>query len=221
MQRATRRVGDHAQLTIVGHVPTCVLPAYWDRHALSPRDIECIVAAIPTRVLWISAVLHGFVPPWYSLHTSAATTFSVTLTGKTEAIEQLTRLRTSHGTYTDRIDRTVAASLNHVPPLPIHTIEKGLFDRMYANIVSHLMPAGLGHNTVDNEVPGIFPFKDLEMVPVSIEGPFICCNACTVITRDHVTSPARGGYTHMPKVGTHNGVRYALTDELMLFRSST
>jgi hypothetical protein len=216
MQITNRALGQHATMNIQSRVPTCVLPAYWARHGLSRQDIDTIVAYIPTKVVWMCAILYGIPCPWFTLRCSSASVMDITLSGKSTAIDLLIEhaglapLQNSHKLDVDSVE-----SFEHIPPIPVHKITREDFTMISCGITSQLLPRRL-LTTPDSigVIPVIYPFNGIEWIPVGIEGDAICCNA--VQSESSYTYQTGGGYTHEPMIGNYRGEIYCLTDVLIL-----
>lgn len=206
-----------ATIRVSGTIPTCITVNYWKRHDLSKHDIECILSYIPTKMVWVSAILHGLSSPWFVFRSSSSSRFTITMVGKMIAVDQLlsyTHLKLSRR---NQLDTVSVDSFEHIPPIPTHSISAQDYEYIYKGVVSHLLPRRL---MVPGEVPGSIPllytYKDVQWVPVGIEGSSICCNA--VCTEKHYkTHYNHAAITHEPMVGEYKKVVYVLTDELILF----
>jgi len=216
MQSSTRSVYTHGSMTVQTRVPTCLLPDYWRRHQLSRKDIDIIASYVPTKVLWMYAMHYDVQCPWYSLRSSASTTPSITLTGKSTVIDIiLTHENLTPQNNVNKLDTTSVESFEHIPPIPKYVVTTDEFNDICMGIVSHLMPRCLMEpGDVIDIIPRIHHLNGMVLVPTGIEGTSVCC---TVIVResDYVYK-MDGGPTHAPKVGLYQGVVYCLTDELVL-----
>jgi hypothetical protein len=218
MQTRQQLLGTQGQLTLRCRLPTCILPGYWQRHALSRKDIDTIVSYIPTRLLWMSAVLSGASCPWYSLRSSSASPMEVTLSGKAVAVDLILGAARVAPSLVHKLDVDSVESFEHVPPLPRYRIPEAEVAYISRGISSQLVPRVLlGAAEPVGSIPLIYPHLGQSWVPIGIEGASICCNA-VVLEQDyvHMAGPQRG-FTHAPQVGIHNGQAYCLTDELVLF----
>jgi hypothetical protein len=218
LQTCTLPMGvNGSSIHIKSRVPTCVLPDYWRRHNLSRKDIDIIISYVPTKVIWMSAMMYGICCPWFALRSSSASMMDVTLSGKATAVDLLLEKAHLQPSENNKLDVDSIESFEHIPPIPKSTISLADFSLISSGVVSHLLPRSL---LLSNEpigtIPLVYRYKDLDVIPVGIEGDSICCN---VIVREslymYVEGPGRG-YTHDPKVGLYNGDVYCLTDELLL-----
>jgi hypothetical protein len=216
MQITNRTLGPNATMTIQSRMPTCVLPDYWARHGLSRKDIDTIVAYIPTKVIWMCAIMYGVPCPWFTLRCSSASVMDITLSGKSLAIDLLVKQAglTPHQNC-HKLDVDSVESFEHIPPIPRHTITREDFTFISRGITSQLLPRRL-LTTPDSigVLPVLYHFNNADWVPVGIEGDAICCNA--IQTESSYTYQVGGGYTHEPMIGNYRGVIYCLTDELIL-----
>ena len=204
-------------MCIRSRVPTCVCPDYWRRHNLSRKDINTIIAYVPTKVIWMSALLYGISCPWYALRSSSASMMDVTLSGKAIAVDLLLERANIKPSDRNKLDVDSIESFEHIPPIPKSTINAFDFALISSGVVSQLLPRILLLPLeAIGTIPIIYRYKDLDVVPVGIEGDSICCN---VVVKESLYSYMEGtsrGYTHDPKVGQFKGEVYCLTDELVL-----
>ena len=202
---------------IQSRVPTCVKPDYWRRHNLSRKDIDTIIAYVPTKVIWMSAMVHGIGCPWFALRSSSSSVMDVTLSGKSQAIDLLLEKTQLTPSELNKLDVTSIESYEHIPPLPKSTISLADFNLISCGVVSQLLPRRLSETI--GMIPLVYRYKDMDVIPVGIEGASICCNI--IVPEVSYTYVAEGvrGYTHDPKVGLYQGVVYCLTDELILLCS--
>jgi hypothetical protein len=213
-------IGDGMQMTITLYVPTCILPEYWHRHGLSRKDIDHIVSYIPTKMLWICALAFNIRCPWYSLRVSASSIFAVTMSSKAVAVDLLlshTQIKVSD---VDTLETQSPDSFDHIPPIPMHSIDDGSFATISSGIMDDLLPAVLmDEDNVIPILPIMYQFMNRYWVPIGIEGDRICCNAVMLHTEYMKnTSNVRMGITHAPRLGMYNSTLYCLTDECVLFQ---
>lgn len=220
MQINTIPIGEHGRMKITSYIPTVVLPSYWIRHQLSRNDIDNIMAYIPTRLVWASAVISGIQCPWFTLRASSATSMGITLAGKAFAVDLLLEEYKIIPSTINKLDLDSVESFDHVPPIPKYVIDRSTFETISRCIVSHLMPRSLltGDEQI-GEIPFLYDFLKIQWVPTGIEGNSICCNRVT-IESDFVYN-RMGGFTHEPKLGIYNGATYCLTDEVILLSCAT
>jgi hypothetical protein len=118
---------------------------------------------------------------------------------------------------TDRLDTESVESFDHIPPIPKYFINKTDYDVIASGLTNDLLPRSLTSSTDSvGIIPIMYPYLGTQWVPVGIEGRSICCNAAIPETIQN-NFEFRTGYTHDPKVGSHGGTIYCLTDELILF----
>jgi hypothetical protein len=204
-------------------VPTCICPEYWRRHSLSRQDIDTIIAYIPTKVVWMAALRYGICCPWYTLRSSAASTTDITLSGKSIAVDLILEKVQLKPPNQNKLDVDSIESFEHIPPIPKSRIDPTDFALISSGVVSQLLPRSLLHpNEPIGTIPLVYRYKDLEVIPVGLEGDSICCNV--VVRESQYTykgeegswESSGRGYTHDPKVGQYDGTIYCLTDELIL-----
>jgi hypothetical protein len=211
------KLGLHGSIiNIRSNLPTCVLPSYWKRHSLSRRDIDAILAYVPTKVIWMSALLCGIPCPWFSLRSSAASKLEVTFSGKSLAVDLLLKQSGMTPSTDHKLDLCSIESLEHIPPIPKDRIGEFDFLRLSTGIISHLLPRSLlSLNEPITEVPILYEYKGGLLLPVGLEGDSICCNV--VIPEDIYCKYRLGtGITHQPQVCIYQDIVYCLTDELVL-----
>jgi hypothetical protein len=216
MQLITQNIGTNATMNLQSRVPTCIRPDYWKRHELSRQDIDTIVSYIPTKVIWMCAIMHGIACPWFTLRCSSSTTTDITLSGKSGAVDLLlerTNLTPSNNSH--KLDTESIESFEHIPPIPKSRIGKHDFMTISCGIVSQLLPRRLlSSSDAIGLIPLIYRYNDLDWVPIGIEGDSICCNA--IQKESLYTYKDSGGYTHDPMVGNYQNEIYCLTDEVIL-----
>jgi hypothetical protein len=204
-------------MTVRCRLPTCVLPAYWKRHQLSRRDIDTIVSYVPTKLVWMSAVLCGVPCPWYSLRSSSASPTDATYSGKSQAVDCMLQKLSILPSVAHKLDVDSIESFEHVPPIPKYVLPSEEIVHLSRGLASQLTPRVLlGPSEPLGIIPLVYMYHGQWWVPVGIEGDAICCNAL-VREADYVHSGR--GYTHAPIVGVYQETVYCLTDELVLFRS--
>jgi hypothetical protein len=217
MQYTSYAINPSMNIVIKGHLPTCILPDYWTRHRLSRRDVDTIVAYIPTKIVWMCAILFGISCPWYTLRSSSSSTMGITMSSKAVAIDMILEKTGLRLEDIDRLDTESVESFDHIPPIPKYLLSRPEYDSISCGITNDLLPRSL---SLPSEplgiIPIIFPYMGLNWIPVGIEGDSICCNA---VRREdeHIQTESRPGITHDPKVGIWNEIVYFLTDELVLF----
>lgn len=222
MQTTTGPIGTEGRIQIQSRLPTCILPEYWKRHGLSRRDIDTIISYIPTKLVWMSAMLCGVPCPWYSLRSSAASPWDVTLSGKSQAVDLLLHKLDLRTSQVHKLDVDSIESFEHIPPIPKYTIPEKVFDHLASGLASQLLPRVLlGATEPVGSIPLLYDHVGSAWVPVGIEGDAICCNAVVRETDYVYRDDRRAGFTHAPMVGLYEGVVYCLTDELVLFRANT
>lgn len=205
-------------LCIKSDLPTCVLPEYWRRHNLSRKDIDTIISYVPTKVVWMSALLYGIYCPWYTLRSSSASTLDITLSGKAVAVDLMLEKAQVRPSEQNKLDVDSIESFEHIPPIPRSTINREDFTYISSGVVCQLLPRTL---LLPAEPIGVIPlvylYNGMYVVPVGIEGDSICCN---VIVPESEYNRHRGnkrhGFTHDPKVCSYKDIIYCLTDELIL-----
>ena len=206
-------------LHVCTHLPTCIHPEYWRRHALSRKDIDTIVAYLPTRMLWLVALGHGILCPWFTLRTSSSTALEVTMSGKSVAIDTMINKLGLALSSTNRLDVDSVESLEHIPPVPRSVIPEADFLRLTSHLTVTLLPRCLLNDTDPiPSIPYIWTYKDMQVVAIGLEGDVVCCNV--VIPESDLISPLRGGYTHAAAIGIYEGRVYCLTDEVLLFAAA-
>ena len=205
-------------MRVRGRIPTCIIPSYWARHSLTREDIDTIISYVPTSVLWKCAILHGITPSWYSLRSSSSSSTAISLSGKAIAVDSLLEhLHISPSTGPNRLDTESIDSLEHIPPIPKYHVEKDIYQKLYSNISSQLLPASLMiPGDIIGTIPFIYSFMDQLWVPVGIEGELICCNVVIKESEYKTCDIFNYGYTHLPKIGKYENDIYCLTDELIL-----
>jgi len=195
-----------------------VLPEYWRRHDLSRKDIDTIISYIPTKVIWMSALMYGIYCPWYTLRSSAASVLDVTLSGKAVAVDLLLEKAGVRPSDRNKLDVESIESFEHIPPIPKSTISPEDFRFISSGVVCQLLPRNLllpGESI--GVVPLVYMYNGMCVVPVGIEGDSICCNVIvpeSTYTKHRDTQ--RQSFTHAPKVCSYEDVIYCLTDELIL-----
>jgi hypothetical protein len=220
MQHTSYSLNDTMMIEVNGHIPTCILPDYWTRHHLSRKDVDTIVAYIPTKIIWLCAMIYGITVPWYSLRSSSSTTMGITMSSKAVALDLILDKVGIKLDSQNRLDTESLESLDHIPPIPKYMISKTDYSLISSGITNDLLPTSLllPSDSV-GIIPIIYSYLNLEWVPVGIEGDSICCNAVVPykVIQNDMTSEFRRGLTHDPKVGIYNENLYSLTDELILF----
>jgi hypothetical protein len=218
LQTRTLPIGTNGSLMhIRSRVPTCVCPEYWRRHNLSRKDIDTIISYVPTKVIWMSAMMYGICCPWYTLRSSSASMMDVTLSGKAIAIDMLLAKTNIKPSSQNKLDVDSIESFEHIPPIPRSTINAIDFASISSGVVSQLLPRILllPSETIGT-IPMIYRYNDMDMVPVGIEGDSICCNVVIKESLYTYMDDIGRGYTHDPKIGQYQGEVYCLTDELVL-----
>jgi hypothetical protein len=204
-------------MCIQSRIPTCVCPEYWKRHNLSRKDIDTIISYVPTKFLWMSAMLHGIMCPWYTLRSSSASVLEVTLSGKATAVDMILTQLGIQPSMQNKLDTESIESFEHIPPIPKNKISHTDFVHISRGLVSQLLPRSLLIlNEPISTVPFIYNHNGIDMIPVGIEGDSICCNAVCKESIYSYHDVKTRGYTHDPKVCDYNGEIYCLTDELVL-----
>jgi len=211
-------LGSQGQIQIQSRLPTCILPDYWIRHRLSRRDIDTIISYIPTKLVWMSAMLCGLPCPWYSLRSSASSPWDITLSGKSQAVDLMLQRLGHQPSLVHKLDVDSIESFEHIPPIPKCPISQGVFDHLSSGLACQLLPRMLlGPLEPVGSIPLLYEHVGRAWVPVGLEGDAICCNAVVLETDFVYPNSQHNGYTHAPMVGRYEGVVYCLTDELVLF----
>jgi hypothetical protein len=223
MQTRSLPVGSHGgSMHIKSRVPTCVQPEYWRRHNLSRKDIDIIISYVPTKVIWMSAMMYGICCPWFTLRSSSASMMDVTLSGKALAIDLLLEKAHLKPSEHNKLDVDSIESFEHIPPIPKSIISLEDFGLISSGVVSQLLPRLLLQpSEVIGIIPLVYRYKDMDVVPVGIEGDSICCNVVVLESLYTYVEQHRRGFTHCPKVGQYKGHVYCLTDELLLLCTGT
>jgi hypothetical protein len=218
LQIRTVSIGSNGStMCIRSRVPTCVWPDYWLRHQLSRNDINTIISYVPTKVLWMSALMYGICCPWFALRSSSASMMDITLSGKAIAVDLLLERSNIKPSTQSKLDVDSIESFEHIPPIPKSTINASDFALISSGVVCQLLPRILLlPSEVIGTIPIIYRYKDLDLVPVGIEGDSICCNVIVKESCYMYMENRNRGFTHDPKVGQYNGEVYCLTDELVL-----
>jgi hypothetical protein len=218
MQTRLQSLGTQGQLDLRCRLPTCILPGYWQRHALSRKDIDTIVSYIPTKLIWMSAMLCGVSCPWYSLRASSASPMEVTLSAKSQAVDLILDQTRFEPSLVHKLDVDSVESFEHVPPIPRYLLPEVEVSHISQGLSSQLVPRVLlGPTDPVGTIPLVYVYQGRSWVPVGIEGSAICCNAIVLEKDYEYMEGPRRGFTHAPKVGMYNGRVYCLTDELVLF----
>lgn len=208
------------EMVVRARLPTCIQADYWRRHELSRNDIDTIASYIPTKLMWISAMVHGIHCPWFSLRSSSSSPIDVTYSGKAIAIDAILDKVNIRPSDTDKLDVNSLESFEHIPPIPRYSINSADFLHISSGITSGLVPRSL---LVPSECIGSIPLtyniKGKTWVPVGIEGDAVCCNSI-VNEECYVYKDGPKGVTHDPKVGIYKSAVYCLTDELILLSTS-
>lgn len=198
------------------HLPLFLTIPVWKRHGYTQQDIRTTLSYFHSIHLWQCALLFGISASNSSIKLAFATPESMVYGSKAIVTRKIERHLFATYDFPDAGSTLDIYRDDHVPPLPLHTLDSRTYAEMSAMVPENIDMLGV------IEYPSSIRWRDIDIVPLWIEQDALYC--IRIVALDVFKDSGRvrtPSLSNKPLDVLVDGVLFAGVEEAMFFVERT